>query len=195
MKKLLYGLLILLLMIPTGCRKEEDTTLLNVQIFPTRVGNHWQFLSARSDSVKTYHVNDVIKDTLYDAQQWFVLTYDTNVRTICRNTSLGWWFLYQTGPGLSAAPSLYYRYPATVGEQYLTSDSSLVTVVSIHEIITVAAGTFSCYHYHMVHYRENYECEEYFCPAIGFIKHIVYEPGSGIARVAEVTGLVSYHLE
>ena len=74
----------------------------------------------------------------------------------------------------------------------MTIDSTLVTVAGISEMITVPGGTFSCYHYHMVHYLENYVCEEYFAPGTGLIKHVVYESGSGTGRISEITNLISF---
>jgi hypothetical protein len=186
---------ILSLMLSAGCSKKTDPPTPAIkEIFPLKVGNTWTFKSVRSDSSQSFHVNEVIRDTLCDAQTWYILTYDTDIRTICKNTAEGWWFLYAENPLLPGTAALYYRYPATLNAQYMTADSSLVTVVGLNESVTVASGTFSCYHYHMIHYRENYECEEFFAPGTGFIKHIVYEPGTGIARVYETTTLVSFHL-
>lgn len=186
---------ILSLMLFAGCSKNQDPPKpLGKEIFPMKVGNTWTFKSVRSDSSQTYHVNEVIRDTVCGTQTWYILTYDTEIRTICKNTTEGWWFIYTENPLLPGTPALYYRYPAQLNTQYMTADSTLITVVSINENVTVASGTFICYHYHMIHYRENYECEEFFAPGTGFIKHIVYEPGSGISKVFETTTLISYHL-
>lgn len=182
----------LFLSVTTSCKKNNDTPPETVEIFPLKVGNHWVFMTTKADSSKFSHVNDVSKDTLINSEQWFILTYDTLIRTICKNTSLGWWFLYESKSSLT--PDLYWKYPASVDEEYTTADSSLVRVVSINESVTVPAGTFICYHYHLIHYKEAYECEEYLAPGFGLIKHIVYVSGSGSSKIAEVTNLVSYNL-
>ncbi len=51
-------------------------------------------------------------------------------------------------------------------------------------------------------YHENFHVNEVIRDTVceaqltgkGFIKHIVYEPGTGISRVFEISTLVSYHL-
>ena len=195
MKKLILISFLIPLVISVACSKNEDQAVpVTAEIFPLKVGNKWNYLVVRNDSIRSNHVNEVIKDTLCDGQSWYVLTYDTAVRTICKNTPDGWWFLYSKTPDLPGEPSLYYRYPARVNDQYLTADSTLVTVVSISEKVTVAAGTFTCYHYHMIHFREFYECDEFFAPGAGFIRHVVFESNSGISKVSEVTTLVSTNL-
>jgi len=191
---LLLLLPMLLLLVLPSCHKNNDDTPPPVEIFPLKVGNHWVFQTTQADSTKLNHVNDVLKDTLINSEQWFVLTYDTVIRTICKNNFQGWWFLYDGKSFVTGNPDLYWKYPANVNNQYITADSSLVTVVSIDENITVPAGNFICYHYHIIHYKESYECEEYLAPGFGLIKHIVYAPGTGVSNIAEVTNLVFYKL-
>ncbi len=192
--QMLIPLLLLFLLISAGCKKEEQAIPATPEIFPLKVGYKWNFLAVRNDSVRSNHVNEVTKDTIYDGQPWFILTYDTAIHTICKNQTGGWWFLYSAAAGAPGVPALYYKYPAQVNDQYFTIDSSLVKVVSINEKVTVAAGTFTCYHYHMIHYRESYECEEYFAPGTGFIKHVIYVTGSGTSSVFETTTLVSCNI-
>lgn len=189
-KSLAIGLLCMALM--PGCSDPEEIIPAPTEIFPLLTGYLWSFETEGSDSVVRQHVNQVIGHTVINGISWYILTYDTLIRTYCRNTDEGWWYLAGEDPVGNGTPSLYYRYPAKPGDQYMTSDSSLVTVVSIDTPVTVKAGTFSCYHYHMVHYRESYECEEYFAPGTGFIKHVVYAPGSGVTQVAETTTLASF---
>lgn len=177
-----------------GCKKENQATPQTLTIFPLKTGNTWSFQFVRNDSVKSNHVNEVIGDTLIGGQTWFILTYDTSVRTVCKNTTEGWWFMNYPAPTKPGTPALYYRYPAQVNDQYMTIDSSLVTVVSTSEKVTVAAGTFTCYHYHMIHYLESYECEEFFSPGTGLIKHVVYEPNTGTSSVKETATLISCKL-
>lgn len=185
----------LMVLILAGCLKNDPMPSPEpLEIFPLSTGNQWHFRTTESNQQTTFHINEVAGDTLINGQRWFILTYDTTVKTTCRNTLAGWWFLYQPSPGAPVTQELYYRYPALVGERYMTGDSTLVTVTAIYEAITVPAGTFFCYHYHMVHNLENYECEEYFSPGVGFIKHVIYAPGSGSMRIASVTELIEYHL-
>jgi len=178
----------------TGCKKTGTSyePVKSPEIFPLSIAYHWDFITTTYDTVKITHVNDVIKDTLIDGEKWFVLTYDHSVRTICRNNSSGWWFLYQAGPQSPGTPSLYYRYPASVNEVYMTLDSTKVTVLSVNDIVTVPAGKFTCYRYHMIHYLEGYECDEYFSPGIGLVLHVIYAPGEGSTKVVEVTELENF---
>jgi len=193
-KKAIPLLLTIPLLLAYACHKENDSSPIPLEIFPLKIGYHWVFRTTLADSTKFNHVNDVLKDTLINSEQWFILTYDTVIRTICRNTSQGWWYIFN-GKSLSIGkPDLYWKYPTHVNDQYLTADSSLVTVVSINEIVTVPAGSFQCYHYHMIHYKESYECEEYLAPGFGLVKHTVYVPGSGNSKISEVTELLSYVL-
>jgi hypothetical protein len=195
MKKLLFALLPLLALLFSGCCKHNNPYYpVTSEIFPLETGNHWEFRITQQDSIITTHVNDVIKDTLCNGEPWYVLTYDNSVRTICRNNSSGWWFLYQGNPGSAVEPSLYYRYPASANETYMTLDSTKVTVISTSDVVTVPAGKFTCYRYHMVHYKENYECDEYLSPGTGLVWHVVFAPGTGTTKIAEVTELVSYRL-
>ncbi|MEI6173968.1 MAG: hypothetical protein WCR01_09460 [Bacteroidota bacterium] len=194
MKKLLF-LLIPALLVMAGCKKTgtSDEPVKSPEIFPLSIGYHWDFTTTTSDKVKTTHVNDVINDTLIDGEKWFVLTYDHSVRTICRNNSSGWWFLYQSVPQSPVTPLLYYRYPVSGDEVYMTPDSTKVTVVSVNDIVTVPAGKFACYRYHMIHYREGYECDEYLSPGTGLVLHVIYAPGIGSTKVAEVTELEKFN--
>jgi len=194
MKKLFF-LLFPALLVMAGCKKNETSyePVKSPEIFPLSIGYHWNFTTTTSDKVKTTHVNDVINDTLIDGEKWFVLTYDHSIRTICRNNSSGWWFMYQSVLLSPVTPSLYYRYPASVNEVYMTLDSTKVTVLSVNDIVTVPAGKFTCYRYHMIHYREGYECDEYLSPGTGLVLHVIYAPGIGTTKVAEVTELENFN--
>jgi len=196
MKKLIY-LLIPLLFVNTGCNKKESSyePLITPEIFPLNTGNHWVYRTTTYETVTATHVNDVVKDTLCNGEKWFVLTYDNSIRTICRNNAAGWWFMYQATPQSSFASQLYYHYPASVNEVYMTPDSTRVTVLSVSDIVSVPAGKFTCYRYHMIHYRENYICDEYLSPETGLILHVIYEQGQGTSKVAEVTELESFSLK
>ncbi|MCK9422730.1 MAG: hypothetical protein M0Q38_09035 [Bacteroidales bacterium] len=188
----LFVIFFLLLLI--SCRKEYSPTPFQTQIFPLNVGNHWTFQTTIADSTHTIHVNDVLKDTLINQEQWFILTYDTVIRTVCRNTARGWWYIFEGKSPSVMKSDLFWKYPSTVNDQYLTADSSYVTIVSVNETVKVPAGIFNCYHYHMVHYKQGYECEEYLAPGYGLVKHTVYAPGTGTSKIAETTELVSYKL-
>jgi hypothetical protein len=189
----LFFLVIPIFLMIAGCSKNETTDpITSPEIFPLKTGNHWVYRTTTNDTVTATHVNDVIKDTLCNGEPWFVLTYDNSVRTVCRNNTAGWWFQYQATPHSPETPSLYYRYPASVNEVYMTLDSTKVTVLSVSDIVTVPAGKFTCYRYHLIHYREGFECDEYLSPGTGLIWHVVYSPGSGITKVAEVTELMSF---
>jgi hypothetical protein len=193
MKKL-FTYLIPFLLIIAGCSKNETPyePTASPEIFPLKTGNHWVFRTTTHDTLVTTHVNDVIKDTLVNGGTWFVLTYDNSIRTICRNNPAGWWYLYKATLQSQGTPWLYYRYPAAVNEVYMTPDSTRVTVVSVSDIVTVPAGKFTCYRYHMNHYLEGYTCDEYFSPGTGLILHVIYAPGTGFTKVAEVTELLSF---
>jgi len=195
MRKLILLLFSAVLIMVAGCCKKEDPyTPVQPEIFPLKLGNHWLFKTTGSNSSVTIHVNDVTKDTTYNSEQWYILTYDTVIQTVCKNNSAGWWFLYYPDLISPPVPALYYHYPAAVNEQYMTADSSRVTVMSISDLVTVPAGKFTCYRYHMIHYREGYECDEYLAPGVGLVFHIVYAHGSGTSSIAEVTELQSYFL-
>lgn len=192
----LMSLCLLYLIWVSGCSKTDEVPAPSAsEIFPLKTGNVWRFETVGSDSVVHPHVNLVTGDQVINGTRWYILTYDTIITTYCRNTAEGWWYLAGEDPVGQGTPSLYYRFPAKAGDQYMTSDSTLVKVVSTNARITVKAGTFSCYHYHMVHYLESYECEEYFAPGTGFIRHVTYAPGSGVTQVAETTTLVSFGLQ
>ncbi|MGA2298428.1 MAG: hypothetical protein ABSG15_12855, partial [FCB group bacterium] len=72
-----------------------------------------------------------------------------------------------TYTGLLDSIEEMFKYPANAGDIYI-SDNGIITVSSINEIVTVPAGTFSCYLYDIKIADE--EVIFYISPGSGFIK-------------------------
>jgi hypothetical protein len=190
MKKIIYLLILMLLMLAFSCSKENPVQNNSTnEIFPLKIGNKWTFKTT-SNSIVSTHINEVKADTLIQNEIWYILTYDTNIVTICRNKSDGWWFVAES----NGSSVINWKYPAKVNDEYMTYDSTLVKITSINEQITVPAGTFNCYHYYMIHYKEGYTCDEYLSPGVGLIKHVVYYDTTA-SLVNETTELFSNNLK
>ena len=71
-------------------------------------------------------------------------------------------------------------YPASVGDEftYYTDSDYKITgkVMSTGEDVTIALGTFTCYHYY-IWLNEDY-ADIYYCPGVGLIKEVSVEDAS-----------------
>ena len=133
----------------SGCKKGSPSvvgTMPNSEIVPLSIGNRWfqhcqlydssgNVFSSWPDSIC------VLGDSVIGNTSWFLLEmqgleYEVN------NQQGGLWSLGEGGQ------FLWYKYPAEKGDSFLVStNTSFVRVCSVDTMITVKAGTFSCYRY------------------------------------------------
>jgi len=195
MKKGLIWLISILLMGIVSCKKSETPIVTVLEIFPLKIGNNWQFQTTLFDTIVTFHVNTVVKDTMLSTNNsWFVLTYDTNTRLVCKNRPDGCWFWVTNPVFPQGIEVLYYRYPANVSDRYQTTDGIVVLVAGINVTVTVPAGTFGCYQYNTT-YPSGDMYMEYYAPGIGLVRLDRYILSNGIKNIIESTELISYTLK
>ncbi|MCX6271486.1 MAG: hypothetical protein NTU44_09755 [Bacteroidetes bacterium] len=186
MKKLLLVLFAASMLMGVSCKKDKDES--NKTLFPLKVGNVWNFRELMNDSVIGTHFNKVLKDTnMFSNEQWFVVTYDNTTNLYMKIKNDGLWFA-MNDTNMVLKPVLFYKYPATINEQYQPTSGVTVTVLSTSVNVTVPAGTFNCYEYEVV-YGIDAVYDEYYCPGVGLVKIA----NNGIAQT--VTELTSYTLK
>lgn len=193
--KLFAGLLIVLVaIIAYSCN--EETEIQNVgerELLPLKIGNRWNYETVSATNEISYHYNEVRGDTVLvpiqnPNERWYILGYDEEINSYCINKSDGLWFLSESG-----IPILYYKNPAVDSDDYITSDSTHIRIVSNNKIITVKGGSFSCIHYDT--YNKYYAFDEYWAPGVGLVHLTKYQLNTKKQIVVERTELISYTLK
>jgi len=146
-------------------------------------------LSTNQLSSAGYKLFWISGDTIVGSENWFkqYSGQDSSNYIFTKNKQDGFHYYHQN----VGTDDLVYKYPAVVGDNYVASyyiDS--ITVQNIDTNITVPAGQFSCYEYH-INEMGFYIYLSYFSPGTGKIKTISYTNGT----VSNVSELISYHLE
>jgi hypothetical protein len=158
-KRVLFlGLLVLL----SSCKKDSAPTEPQSnagEILPLKVGNQWIGRVTDLDSPgHPSHLDTMVvaKDTVIQNEKWFFLT---GWSLYVANRTDGLWALD------NSQTWLLWKFPAVEGESYRRLFDT-VTVVSTNAIVSVPAGTYRCYQYHV----EGSDYNEYLSPDVGPIK-------------------------
>jgi len=190
------SLLIILLsfFFSTSCKKENSDSQssggTSQTIIPLAQGNIWNYRRISFPQQDTSFFSIWISgDTIVGSENWFkqYSGQDSSNYIFTKNKQDGFHYYHQN----VGTDDLVYKYPAVVGDNYVASyyiDS--ITVQNIDTNITVPAGQFSCYEYH-INEMGFYIYLSYFSPGTGKIKTISYTNGT----VSNVSELISYHLE
>lgn len=197
MKWSVYFLPLALLILGCSNNNKSLNPSQDKQIWPLKVGNEWTYEDRLLDSAgRTVHVDTsvfaVIKDTLIQGERWYVFTYN-GVRdpegSLGTIRSDGLW---TNGP----SEGLVFKYPAAVNDTFMMgTDTSIVE--SIHDTVTVPAGTFVCINYKWVGGSEPNRTHQYhyMSPGVGFIKaEEYYKTAGGYVYPKIRTVLISYTL-
>lgn len=183
MKKLITLVFLAVLMISCSddCPTESKT---NTDLMPLAIGNAWAYKITLNTGT-TFEINDVPKDTTINNIKWFVYNLNEKPAVIFSNQSGGLWTYLYNPTTKVVEPELYYKYPASQGENYFVNDSIKVTITSISTPVTVYAGTFNCYLYHSNYNNGEAEYDEYMCPGVGAVKIIEYK-NSAVVKTTEL---------
>jgi hypothetical protein len=172
------------LVVLCGCKSNSKVTNPGPvkQIWPLAVGNEWVSQETEVDSAgNVLYVGTVVlavsKDTVIGAERWYIITVNGNIdpemMNPVTNHSDGLW---AGGP----SGGLTFKYPATVNDTFMMGNQ-VVIVESIHDIVTVSAGTFVCYNYKWPEPPSSdrpYQFH-YLSPGIGFVKAEEYHKMAG----------------
>ncbi|MEW5796869.1 MAG: hypothetical protein AB1772_10990 [Candidatus Zixiibacteriota bacterium] len=168
-------ILVFTLILLAGCDSSDKSTNPTPpkQILPLTVGNFYVYENAVLDSAGSVIGADTViwtvaKDTIIQNERWYIMTVngvrDPEVSLPTTNRGDGLWV---DGP----SGFLLFKYPAAVNDTvFFGSDTS--TVESIHDTITVPAGTFECINYKWVGSRDEDRAYQYhyFSPGVGHVK-------------------------
>ncbi len=162
-----------LISILASCKKEKVESnvnpIISTQIYPLKIGNRWDWrkISYGTPNDTTYKPISITGDTLIGLDHWYLEQEYPLPPTLIANRSDGF-YIYCSSANMG---KLYLKYPAQLNDSYSQdcyNDS--IFVLSIDTTITVAAGTFNCYHYLVHGIGSPDESHVYASPGIGTIK-------------------------
>jgi len=165
-----------------GCKKESTTIVEPIpspEIVPLEVGNKWirSFeLYDTSGNVFSSGVDSIIvvRDTSILRLRWFILKLQASEYLVSNQPGGLWWRSGQY-------QSIWYQYPAERGDSFFVyGNTSFVRVSAVDTLITVAAGSFSCYRYEYdippsVGAIGGSRVVEFLSPNTGYVKYEYYQ--------------------
>jgi hypothetical protein len=191
-------------LILVGCGKDRGTdsnTMKEAQeIIPLAVGNKWWLTFTEYDSTGSIlqsakWTRSIVGDTIINSYNWFLLQHEySNLGSLAyeylSNQDSGLYVRYTNGDG----PYLWYPYPAAVGDSVTIFG---LTIVSIDTLVSVPAGTRSCYCYGITMPSATDTLWEYahVSPGWGFVAdHSYVRRNGGIRYLWQSVVLDSLHL-
>jgi hypothetical protein len=201
--KLLLAFAACIALFVVGCGDDDGVT--NGQgakvILPIKVGNLWHgdyFLYWNDSTITTTYAFHIAKDTLIQVtggeQRWFFMEAQLAENSYLKdelyrygNTGVEIWYNYEDS---LSEPCLWAKYPASVGDTYMTGEDLLdsVIIVSTDTTVTVPNGTYRCYCYRFVKDMTTHTREEYYylAPNVGYVKYeefrqVVDEPKEAVS--------------
>jgi hypothetical protein len=169
-------------------------------LMPLAVGNEWvyahsRYLEGKLDSTLIWpiHIHRVKTDSL-GRKCYSPLEKDT---TIGNSMFSMWWTNTERGLEYFGEPIglFIWRYPVPSGFSY-PLDTKLMyynmVVSCIDTLITVPAGTFSCYRYDYHNDKHEYFASDYYSPGVGRIYAYIMSFDSVMTMKDE---LIEYHLK
>ena len=181
MKRLLCLLPLALLFIACSDDNKGTNPTQTQEVWPLKVGNQWVGEDTEVDSAGNILRVDttilaVSKDTVIGGERWYIITVNGNRDPevpILASRSDGLW---AGGP----SGGLFLKYPAAVNDTFMMG-SQVVVVESVHDTVTVPAGTFVCLNYKWPEPSTSerpYQLH-YYSPGIGGIKAVEYRKTAG----------------
>ena len=173
MRKILAVLIAGLLIISLGCSEDDsDEYDSGIKIImPLTIGNQWTYHNFTQDTLDvqrdtTLSDLNIYKDTIIESVHWYITTdnYPYKIGSLITHKDDGLWVY-----GLT--PYLMIKYPADIFDTWSSPGGEYeYKMVAKGVILTVPAGTFSCYKYRG---RPN-DTEDstllYYAPGYGLIK-------------------------
>jgi len=209
--------LVLLIFLSACSNKGTNNELSDQQIMPLAVGNSWTFMELPAPGFSgdtTVYTQSVTKDTLMsitinsviDIGHWFkVAGFLGMPPTFFANRSSGFFqtFFYFDGTSTQVITTLVAKYPATVGDLYsqafpppIQNVSQRVEVLDTDSVITVPAGTFTCYVYRITLLSDGRRIyDAFYSVGTGLIKSHFYELAPGDNRVTSEVRLIGFDLK
>lgn len=185
-------------------------------ILPLAVGNTWVYTTvsydyegAPRDTVT--RLEGVFADSTVDGETWYAWgkgeTSDEAEADAFHHTRSRLWYTLRDdglwrGPPGSATPWHEIPYPASVGETNRprlidgrTVGGGNMTLVSTDTTVTVAAGTFRCYHYQEQGVYTPYHANDrFYAPGVGRVLSVNREYFRGEVYVRSRSELTSYRV-
>jgi len=170
----------------SGTNGDSDGTIM-----PLAIGNAWHGTYTLYDELgnpgsSAYYRFEISGDTTINMagsdQAWFFMerTLGTNTYLaddLYRNGTNGIWMWVEFDQE-GTEPNLWAKYPASVGNSYLSGPvgNDTVTVMETSENITVPAGNFACYKYKVVSHSFIGQHTDYWwlAPGFGLVKYEEY---------------------
>lgn len=150
------------------------------QILPLNMGNTWLMQYTVYDTTgatqgTTYDTTSVTMDTVLAGETWYhIATKISSGPLFYTNKSDGLW---EMTLGSSIAPTLLYKYPANVGDNWsVQMDASTNYQVSLQSTgasVSVPKGNYACYDYRMLDNSQPVE-EVYLNPGLGIVAIDIY---------------------
>ncbi len=193
--------LLLVAALASGCDKNDKSTnpQKTVEIWPLKVGNQWTYEDQLLDTAgNIFHWDTTVmliaKDTVIQGETWYITTVNgiRDPETLPgKNRSDGLWG-WDGSSGM-----LVWKYPATVADTFKFGIDT-VTIESIHDTVTVPAGTFVCLNYKWVDNEDPGRVYQYhyLSPGVGWILGEEYYRTSGGFIYPQLRNvLISYSLQ
>ncbi|MBN1213218.1 MAG: hypothetical protein JXA92_11645 [candidate division Zixibacteria bacterium] len=192
MRKIIALLLAGLLIIPFGCSDDDDDDTSIKVIMPLAVGNQWSYRSFVQDSLGVQRDTTLLDLTIYNDTvindiHWYITTdeYPYKVSSLIAHRDDGLWAY---GP----PPYLIIKYPAEIFDTWTTPGGAYEYKLTAKGVIlTVPAGTFSCYKYISHASGSEDSTLNYYAPGYGLIKSRFWlDDGTKEERITELYDMI-----
>ena len=171
MKKILAVLIAGLLILSIACSEDDDSEPVIREIMPLNIGNQWSYRSFVQDSLGNQSDTSlfdliIYNDTVIDNIHWYITTdeYPYKVGSLIGHNDDGLWAY---GP----PPYLIIKYPADIFDTWSAPGGAYeYRLIAKGVILTVPAGTFSCYKYNSHPSVGEDSTLNYYAPGYGLVK-------------------------
>jgi hypothetical protein len=190
---------VLLCLLTLSCGKNDDSVestpgVPNV-ILPLQVGYSWTYQRISFDTQGTIVGMDTLvervgRDTLIQGERWYIwaTTSGFSMGTLRGD---GYWSY------VGGVPALTLRYPASLHDMYLLSDTGpTMRVLALDTLIAVPVGTFPCSAYEQLSFRDGARIRiDYYAANTGLVRAEEYvRAPSGGDSLAHRSDLIGLHL-
>jgi len=159
-----------------SCGDDDDRCIGDRSVIvPLEIGTRWVYrhtvTDVNADTVISVTMDTlrVLRDTMIEGQLWAIMSWSDQAWANLPDGN--WiWYEYEYPP---AEPYLMARFPASVGDEYVSDfagEVSNVTVADTALRVSVPWGTIETYHYVFRSVAGEIESEHYFAPGVGRIK-------------------------
>lgn len=169
------------------------------EVIPLTLGNYWVSFAEiyLNDSLVWISEDDTIAvDTtiVWNNETWYGYTQDDET-SFLRNGEGGLWFLEISNQYPDGRPSLIFKHPASVGDQWaIDPQGDSLTVLSVTESVTTPAGNFdNCYLVENTSSQQDVPILLWYKPGVGPVQgYMEYTESGFVAR--NFLKLKDYHL-